>query len=123
MKNWLIILGLFFIISCGSQGSSTRVSGLPIATLNNGIEFYGGDGSVLKNPIIIKNAKNSLDGIQSEFIYIEYRYGEQYRDWVTIGQSTLHVGDRVYDLVEYQLLPEKTNKQIYFDITDFYGKF
>jgi hypothetical protein len=82
--------------------------------------FMGGDGATKESAIII-NAIYTTVGIQAELEYIESLYGEKGRDWELKKQALISENTRSYDLIKITL-SNGSQKTIYFDITNFYGK-
>jgi hypothetical protein len=64
-----------------------------------------------------------MDGVASEYTCLEAVYGpRQSGSWKLLSQSLLNDGGKSYDLMELQLASGKT-KKVFFDITDYFGKF
>ncbi|MFC1617588.1 hypothetical protein ACFL2K_05150, partial [Candidatus Margulisiibacteriota bacterium] len=82
------------------------------------IMFKGGDGSTLEKAVIILGAKNSFQGVFTETLWIK-RY---YPGWKKNRQKLLSHNGKKYDCIEY-INEQNEVKVIYFDITDFFGKF
>ncbi len=80
------------------------------------MKVSGGDGSSLTNAIIISDCTNE-EGVEQEYIEVRKRFGE-YR---LILQSLLNIDGKMYDKLELKL-KNGENLEIYFDITDFFGK-
>lgn len=87
------------------------------------VSYEGGDGKLPENPIIIKNAENEINGVASEYAYISKVYGEKLVDWKVVGQSTSTQKNRKIDIINIEIMSKKEIISIYFDITEFYGKF
>jgi len=83
--------------------------------------YSGGDGSSLENAVII-NCDKSLFGISFEYSYIEYLYGKQNEDWTVKLQSLIHNNEKSYDKIEVEL-KNGSNNIIFFDNTQFFGRF
>lgn len=83
--------------------------------------FGGGDGSTEQNAVII-NASSSLIGIPSEYEFIQSQYGVKGSDWELEQQMQYDNNSRSYDIIEIRL-SNGISKKIFFDITNFYGKF
>ena len=86
------------------------------------ITLSGGPGDTMATAIVIKGAKSSLDGIPAEYHFLEKKYGKQQVDWQLRRQSLMHQGGKHYDLMQIEL-KDGTKKDVYFDITEFFGKF
>jgi len=82
------------------------------------IQIKGGDGSSKEKAIIILNAKNEEEGVDAEFNYIERKVGY----FEIESQAFLDEGDRKYDRMKVVGVIGK-KKELWFDITDYYGKY
>ena len=89
---------------------------LPKSTLTPE-EFTNGDGSSMEQAIVIL-ASNSAEGIGAEKRWVT----ENHPSWKLTKQALVH-GDNglVYDKMSY-ITPEGETKTLYFNITDFFGK-
>ena len=74
------------------------------------MKITGGDGSSLENAIIIS------EGIRQEYIEVRKRFG----NYKLIQQSLLSIDNKMYDKLELEIEGRKI--EIFFDITDFFGK-
>jgi hypothetical protein len=83
--------------------------------------YKGGNGLDSKEAIIIVGAKDELEGIDGEYIWLEEKYGEQDFGWELIDQQSIDEGDKKYDILKIKFLNGE-EKEFWFDITDFYGK-
>lgn len=72
---------------------------------------------LIKNAILIK-AKTEKEGVSLEYAYIT----EQFRGWKPIMQALLKQGDRWYDKIRIKNVITKEIQELYFDITNFFGK-
>jgi len=86
-----------------------------------GIVFEGGGGGSPDTAVIIKGAKDSIVGLAAEYYYLEMKYGRQNVKWKLIGQNLLHKRSSHLDLLRIQFL-DGSQQEIYFDITEFFGK-
>lgn len=89
---------------------------------NGDVEVIGGDGLSYETAIEIQGAANSSEGIPAEYAYISYEYGERGTDWRLMEQSLVHKGGKSYDVLKIYLIKEKEEIEVYFDISDFFGK-
>ena len=78
-------------------------------------------GESIEDAIII-HAPNSRIGVAKEYEWVRKHFGQPNVDWILGFQQLLDEGDRFYDLLHIRLA-DGTEKDIYFDITDFFGKF
>jgi hypothetical protein len=82
--------------------------------------FSGGDGSTKHDAVII-NSTNSADGIDAEYIFIQSKFGRRGIDWKLERQTLSENNSKRYDIMLIKLSNGFT-KEIYFDITRFFGK-
>jgi hypothetical protein len=80
----------------------------------------GRSGESTEEAIIIR-ADNTAEGIRREYQWLERTFGARGVDWQLVVQVLLHDADRYYDMLRIRLA-DGTEKEIYFDITTFFGK-
>jgi hypothetical protein len=85
----------------------------PAATSEGNV---GEEGGSFETAVIIE-ASNSFEGIAAERQWFEARYPGCEK----VGQLLTHHGDKVYDVITI-ITADGVEKNIYFDITAFYGK-
>ena len=86
------------------------------------ISFSDNRGESMEDAIVIMNARTDLEGVGSEYYYLEKRFGTDAVDRDRISQYLVEGEEgRSYDVLEVHLTSGE-NATIYFDITDFYGK-
>jgi hypothetical protein len=95
-----------------------RKAKVPGAVKIGHLAFEGGDGSSIEQAVVIRNAKNETEGVDAESKWIK----KVHPGWRKGNQALLNVKDRSYDQIEYAT-PDGKARTIYFDITDFFGKF
>ena len=78
------------------------------------ITITGGNGNSLQTAITILGAENNLTGIETEYKIIG-------KEWKVLVQILHETEDNFYDKLIVQDAAG-TKKEIWFDITDFYGK-
>ena len=86
------------------------------------ITLSGGPGDTMATAIVIKGAKSSQDGIPAEYYFLEKKFGKMQVDWKLSRQELLNQDGKHYDLMRIEL-KDGTKKDVYFDITEFFGKF
>ena len=83
-----------------------------------GIRYEGGDGSSVEKAVIIKGAKESQAGIRAEYGYLKKAFpGYKLRQ-----QSLQAKGGKKYDVLAITT-KEGKDLDVFFDISDFFGKF
>jgi hypothetical protein len=85
-----------------------------------GIIFAGGSGDSREEAVVIKNAANHRAGVDAEYLYLQKRFGERDIHWKLVMQALLQ-GDKPVDWLKIELT-DGTTKNIYFDISEFFGK-
>ena len=86
------------------------------------ITFSNNNGESIEDAIIIRNAQTDLEGVDAEYYYLEKRFGKKGPDWNLDQQSLMNEDGAYYDAMDITLSDGRT-LTIYFDITDFLGKF
>ena len=104
-----------------SDPPRAKAAGLPRGIPGTSIEFLGGDGSSQKQAVLIHGAKGENDGVAAEYKYLELLYGAEGERWNRSEQSLLEDNGRSYDELDYTLDGKRVS--IYFDITEYFGKF
>lgn len=97
--------------------AARKVKGPEAVKIGN-LVFEGGDGSSVEQAVIIRNAKNEEEGVDAESRWIR----KVHPGWRKGNQALLNVKGRSYDQIEYET-PAGKSRTIYFDITEFFGKF
>ena len=125
MKHAVTVLALLLLFGCVSQQPVKSPDSLSNNSPNNsrnaafrGITYKGGDGSSIEKAVIILGAPNSIVGVSAESAWIR----KNHPGWRKKRQSLMGNKDKNYDCIEYTT-PDGKTKTIYFDITDFFGKF
>jgi hypothetical protein len=91
-------------------------------TYKGNVTFSNNNGESIDDAIIIRNAKTDLEGIDAEYYYLEKRFGKRGTDWNLDQQSLVNEDGANYDAMDITL-SDGSKQTIYFDITDFLGKF
>jgi hypothetical protein len=86
------------------------------------ITFSNNNGESIDDAIIILNAQTDSEGVEAEYHYLEKRFGKKGTDWSLDQQSLVNEDGAYYDAMDITLSDGRT-LNIYFDITDFFGKF
>ncbi|MEY2606522.1 MAG: hypothetical protein QOH31_4344 [Verrucomicrobiota bacterium] len=82
------------------------------------VMFQGGDGSSLENAIIILGATSESAGVDAEHRYLSRHFPGS----AVVQQALLHQAGKVFDRLEIRTATNASTV-VYFDITDFFGKF
>jgi hypothetical protein len=82
-----------------------------------GITYSGGDGSSFEQAVVIKTSLGTENGIGAERAWIHKHYpGAQ----MSMQSLRSHEG-KPYDVISI-VMPDGSSRDVYFDITDFFGK-
>jgi hypothetical protein len=85
------------------------------------ITYGGGNGSTQQDTIIVLGAKDETEGVDSEYNWLEEKFGKQNISWELNDQELSDESDKQYDILRIKF-PSGEIKEFWFDITDFYGK-
>jgi len=85
------------------------------------MQYKGGDGLSKEKAVIILDANNEFEGVDSEYLWLEEKYGQENVKWKMIDQTLLDEGDKQFDLLKIKFSNGNT-KEFWFDITEFFGK-
>ncbi|MHA1300793.1 MAG: hypothetical protein ACTSO9_15355 [Candidatus Helarchaeota archaeon] len=86
------------------------------------VDFVENSGDSIENAIKIINAPDHFTGVNSEYLYLSNKFGVKGKDWKLEIQSLIENEGKHYDKMEI-ILSDGSKKTIFFDISDFYGKF
>jgi len=100
----------------------TTAGSRPTSIPGTSIRFEGGDGSNIKQAIVIKGAKGESDGVAAEYKYLEMLYGPKGQGHNVRGQALMENGARSFDKLDVDL-KDGRSISVFFDITDYFGKF
>jgi hypothetical protein len=98
---------LFLITTLGSSSNA-------IAS----IEYSSSDGTSFEKAVVITGALNDTVGVQAEYQYVRSHFPGAKVD----NQRLVSQGKRVFDLLELTMADHQ-KRMIFFDITDFFGKY
>lgn len=92
-----------------------------VSSLAVGSAGTSGSGTSAQDPVVIK-APTTMAGVRAEYAWVHTHFGERDRDWSLVMQSHGQRGDRTIETLQIEL-KDGSKRAVYFDITDFYGKF
>ena len=81
------------------------------------IQFNGGNGSSKDQAIIIFGAESDSEGVDAEYRYLDLLY----KGWELDEQTLIFDKDKQYDIMSIKL-PDGSKKDVFFDISGFYGR-
>ena len=85
------------------------------------VRIIENSGETTEKAIIILDADDHYHGIDLEYEYLAKKHGRKGEDWKLEKQSLLSENNKMYDKMIIQL-SDDTERTIFFDITDFFGK-
>jgi hypothetical protein len=93
-----------------------QTSGVPASA----VSYAGGDGGAFASAILIKGARNESEGVAAERIYVV----KFHPDWNPgeIDTALLANNGRYYDLSHFRSR-DGIEHGLYFDVTEFFGKY
>ncbi|MGQ9585877.1 MAG: hypothetical protein ACUVXG_10820 [Anaerolineae bacterium] len=87
-----------------------------------GVTFEGGPGNTVEAAVVIRGAADHLQGVAAEYGYLTSEFGRRGVDWQLEQQALLKVGGRYYDEMRLRLA-DGTRQMVYFDLSEFFGRF
>jgi hypothetical protein len=82
------------------------------------LKFQGGDGSSLEHAVVILGAATESAGVGAEHAYLSLHFPGS----AVVKQAFLQQDGKAYDRLQIRT-SANTSATIYFDVTDFIGKF
>ena len=113
-KIIFLLLSLSLLISCSSSKKSTSSSGSGTTGV---AKASSGDGSSFDNAIVIQE-KSEGTGVDAEYKWL----AKNYPGYTFISQSLSYHNKKPYDILSIKT-SDGEKKDVYFDISNFYGKF
>ncbi len=118
MKTSLCIMTIATILTGCVSTSETEHYTAVNADGSINIRFSGGDGSSIKNAVILIGATDEIAGIGGETLWAQ----QFLPGWQKTNQELIANGRKSYDGITYKS-PDGKTRTIYFDISNFFGKF
>jgi hypothetical protein len=85
------------------------------------VTYSDNTGSSIEDSIVISDVEDHTEGINAEYLYLGKKFGEKGTDWNLVKQSLLSEDNQYFDRIIIEL-KDGTNVNIYFNITEFFGK-
>lgn len=87
------------------------------------ITYSNNKGESQEDAIVISGANNHFQGVRAEYAHLEQNFGVRDKDWTLESKILLEdkKSKRTYDKMNLKLSDGST-KNIYFDVTSFFGK-
>ena len=93
----------------------------PVQPAKPKITFQGGPGDSPETAVVISGAPNSRVGIETEYHFLEKKFGQQNVAWKLKRQSVLNQKGKVYDRMDLEM-QDGSAKTVFFDISEFFGR-
>ncbi len=113
----LLLCAVLVLSGCATDSNSPATSSAASAVKPANTPAGSGEGSSFERAVVIQ-ATNEGDGVKAEYTWIRANIS----GGRPAGQSLQPHGNKVYDVVRVQL-PDGSTRTVYFDITNFFGKF
>jgi hypothetical protein len=116
MKTYPIVLPLFlFVVACQSS-RPPQIEEPPPAVSTANVTFSGGQGAGCDDAVVV-HATNESEGVRAEYEWIRRQYPGS-----RTGSQGLGSCKTAVDVIDITTR-EGEKKQIYFDISSFFGKY
>ena len=127
MKFFLLLIVSFIFSFAGfsQQKDIKNENATPskkVILQKGGIKLIGGSGNSINDAILITGAKDEKSGVDAENYLFEKSFGKKNIDWKVLRHKVINKGDRVYELLWVQTKSPERKLEVYFDITEFFGK-
>jgi len=86
------------------------------------VNYIEKSGNSISEAVVILEARNEQEGVEAEYIYLFEKVGQKNVDWELKSQSLISKNGRFYDRLIIKL-SDGSEKNFYFDISDFFGKY
>ena len=115
MKRLLLTTCLLIASLVGLSAAAHEPTPPPTPASN--VRFAGGDGSTIEKAVVILGATEAT-GVHAEYEWLD----SHYPGWKGEDQSLLNGAKKVYDVMNFTL-PDGSKHTVFFDITDYFGKY
>lgn len=86
------------------------------------VTLEGGPGDTTENAVVVRGAGGAMRGVSAEYRYLGERFGRPGVDWRVVEQALWEGEDgKHFDVFTLSLKDQRT-VEVYFDISEFYGK-
>ena len=85
------------------------------------IHYLGGNGTSQSQAIKIMGADSEVDGVDAEYVMITRIYEILQLKWEVLGQELFEIGAHYYDRLTV-FDENSVVSEIWFDVTEFFGK-
>ena len=99
MRKFLLFCIILALAGCGRQ--SVKVGEQQQKAPK--VHFSGGSGDSYEDAVVISGALKQNERLDAEYEYISNKHGLKNRDWSVAGQTIIHEGGKVFDVIEIKL--------------------
>lgn len=118
IRGWWLCCGLVLCNACPALAQNAATGAAPHIRVAPAVSFEGGDGLSLDQAVIIKTGGGEMVGVAAEYQWLR----ERYPGYKRLAQALVDQGASKYDDLEI-LMPDGRRFHVYFDISDFFGKY
>ncbi len=112
------LLTLSSYAETNTVAAATSTNAVPVLVVKIGKLVFEGNGSSIENAVVVKNAKDEMEGVAAESKWVK----KVHPKWIKGNQALLRVKEKDYDRIEYKT-PDGKTETLFFDITEFFGKY
>jgi hypothetical protein len=121
MRASILLVAIAVVACASSQEPATSPAGVtnqPPASGPSSVTYAGGNGADCANAVKIVGAANSQDGVDAEYDWLR----QHHPGHTVLGQALSECSGRPADILSIQTR-EGAKRDVYFDISEFFGKF
>jgi hypothetical protein len=111
---------LLVVLQCSS--TQTIIRDKASSTELKRVQYSGGSGDSYETAVVIGGIHEQHVAVPAEYHYINKIYGEQDKKWKIVEQTLTNEGDKVYDMIQIEVLATGEKKILYFNVTKFKKK-
>jgi hypothetical protein len=115
MKHLLLTACLLMLSLSGVTAAAYEPTQPPARA--SSVSFAGGDGTTIEKAVVILGATEAT-GVEAEYQWL----ASHYPGWKGVDQSLVNGDKKVYDVMNFTL-PDGSKHTVFFDITDYFGKY
>jgi len=116
MLRLLVLICLLFLISCASRQTVELRSQ---KTSAHQIIIKGGNGESIEDAVVIIGVGEQGDGMDAEYGFISNKQGLKNKEWRLIEQTIVKENNKIFDLIEIEIIQSSAHRIYYFDVSAF----
>lgn len=113
-------IALAALIALCLAGCSSSRQGVDLeegAQKPDNIFYHGGNGDTYETAVKIDGSRDPKVILAAEYAFISKQYGKKGKDWRVASQSLSKEKNKVFDIMEIELLPQGYRRYYYFDVS------